>query len=183
MAIDANIVAALREIVKDPNGPNQPIIGTVTSVDESNNTCYVEPLDDSLPDYPLCRLMTDIDTGFLIIPAIDSQVTLISLGQGDSQIIQYSSLQSIQLNGISYGGLVVVQKLVDKINALENLVNQMIQNANVYVVAVPPGGGNVPFGGLFTPMVPPVPNTITQISPITSTASISSNYVMHGDGT
>lgn len=175
MASSADIIKALREALKDPNGPNQPTIGTVTSVDLTNNTCYVEPIDPVLPDFQQARLMTDINTGFLIIPAIESQVTVISLGQGDSQIIQYSALQSMQLNGLIYGGLVQITPLVAKLNALEVAFNDLLLAFNTHT------HGGVTTGTSLTA----IPTTIDPDPPLVLTVQpeLENITVSHGNGT
>lgn len=132
MSKNADIIKALRQITDDPNGVGSTVICTVLEVDMTLLTCYCSPLDPTLPDFIDCRLMTDPESGFLIIPSINSQVTVMNMGLGDSQVIQYSSVYSIQLNGKNYGGLVIIADLVDKLNNLEKAFNKLVGDYNIH---------------------------------------------------
>lgn len=158
MSRNADIIKGLREIIKDPNANGNITIGTVTDVDLASRTCYVEPIDEAIPDFIGCRLMTDIETGFLIIPAIDSQVTVMQLGQGDSQVIQFSTIDSIQLNGTDYFGLVQIVPLIEKLNALEIDLNELkvVWSALLTYLATGPGSGAM-IGATIAPLLTPYP--------------------------
>ena len=147
MSANANIIRSIR-LIAETDSDYYPIICTVKSVDLTTLTAYCIPLDTNYPDYSDASLMIDPQVGFLIVPSVNSQVLIQPMAGGGSYVAMYSSVDSIQLNGSDYGGLVKVADLVNKINALENLVNQMIQNAQVYTVTVPSGGGTVQFVAL-----------------------------------
>jgi hypothetical protein len=79
-------------------------------------------------------------------------------------------LDSIQLNGSNFDGLVKIQDLTTKLNNIENLLNQFIGIYNAHTHAV---------SGTATL----VPNTLeTQTLTPTQQADIENTTVKHGDG-
>lgn len=115
---------------------------TVESVNESERTCDCVAIsgkaESKIPDV---RLMSCIDDGLLLIPAIDSHVTVIVSKQNDPYVSLYSELQKIVFMGGEYGGLVKVTPLVQKINALEQQVNTLKQLLTAWVPVPNDGGG------------------------------------------
>jgi malonyl CoA-acyl carrier protein transacylase len=77
----------------------------------------------------------------------------------------------IKMNDGSYGSLIQIQKLVDKINAVENLLNGFIAlyNSHTHVVVAAPGTSNTTLA---------LENQ--NISPVTSVADIENDKITHG---
>ena len=164
----------------------QLIIGTVESVDEDKAICSVKIQNDvTLPNVSLQASICD---GLLIIPVVDSTVYVLTSKYNTPLVIQWSDIDkfmlqvgdsylevkndgSFQFNDGSFDGLVKVGALVDKINALENLLNGFITIYNSHTHTAPSGGG---------------PTSVTsatetqQISPITQQQDIENDKIKHG---
>lgn len=97
---------------------------TVDSVDEKTRTCNVTAVSGkseiSIPDV---RLMASVDDGMLLIPVIDSNVTVIVSTYGDPYISSFSELERIIFMGGDLGGLVKLLPLLEKINNIEKDIN------------------------------------------------------------
>lgn len=178
MSVNADIIRQIR-LIAETDIDLYPIVCTVKSVDLTALTAYCVPIDTDYPDIIDSSLMIDNQVGFLVIPSINSQVLVQPMFGGGSYVAMFSSVQSIQLDGSDYGGLVKVQELTDKINALENLLNELIGNYNghthigTYAVSGSSATGT---------SNPTLSQETSTISPITTTASICSTYVSHGSG-
>lgn len=115
---------------------------TVISVDEDNGTCFVNSADGGQSFNNLkVRYMSELADGDENIPEIDSSVTILFTQITEPIIVSTSWLQrktitigdsvidikkdEIILNDASFGGLVKVEELVQKINNLESLVNDL----------------------------------------------------------
>ena len=157
----------------------QLIIGTVESVDEDKAICSVKIQNDvTLPNVSLQASICD---GLLIIPVVDSTVYVLTSKYNTPLVIQWSDIDKFMLqvgdsylevkNDGSFDGLVKVGALVDKINALENLLNGFITIYNSHTHTAPSGGG---------------PTSVTsaiesqQISPITQQKDIENELIKHG---
>lgn len=158
------------------------IEGTVISVSEANRTCIVDPLADNYQgQIEEVYLSAQPNDGLIQIPAIGSVVKVcVCMGIDFPFIIQFSDLDkviiftdtSIQFNDGSFGGIVKVQSLVDKINALENKVNSIISTFNTHVHSgVTTGSGS----SAVTPTL--ITGTIT---PITQVSDINNTRITHG---
>ena len=188
MAQAANIIKYIRTI-SATTADYFPIIATIDSVvtdpsDPNYLTCYCVPIDPAFADYQYVRLGANVGSGqsqigLIAIPKKGSQVLIQPIDGGDAYICMTSEIESIYLNGNDYQGIVIVEKLVDKINNIENLLNDLISkyNAHTHVGTYAISGSNA--SGTSNPTLSTESSTI---SPITSTASISSNYVVHGSG-
>jgi hypothetical protein len=124
--------------------------GTVTAVDVSTRTCTVlVGSDQSEYELPGVRLMAEVDDGVLIIPSVDSPIIVGYSKRILPFVCQFSQVERvltvtggtsievkdglIQLNDGSYGGLVQVTALVKKMNALEDLLNDLITKYNTHI--------------------------------------------------
>ena len=164
----------------------QLIIGTVESVDEDKAICSVKIQNDvTLPNVSLQASICD---GLLIIPVVDSTVYVLTSKYNTPLVIQWSDIDkfmlqvgdsylevnndgSFQFNDGSFDGLVKVGALVDKINALENLLNGFITIYNTHTHTASS------FGAPTT-----VPSAIEsqQINPITQQQDIENDKIKHG---
>ena len=161
------------------------ITGTVKSVD--GNTCVVVIENDV--ELPNVQLQSAICDGLLITPKVDSMVTVITSIYGLPFVSQFSDIDNlylqvgdssltvnndatIQLNDGSFGGLIKIEKLVEKINALEDLLNGFINiyNGHTHVVSVAPGTSD-----------PTLATESQTISPTTQKSDIENSDITHGE--
>ncbi len=107
---------------------------TVDSVDTENKTCYCLPIDESKADLIDVRLMADNKTGFLIVPKKGSVVIVSMITNEAGFVSMFSEVDSIELNGSNYDGLVKIQELTEKLNNLEDAFNQhlLLYNAHTH---------------------------------------------------
>lgn len=106
------------------------ILCTVESVDSTKKTCVCEPVTGGA-ELMGVKLMAKNQTGFYIIPKVDSQVVVCV--QGDlSYVSMFSEVDEIQLNGDNYDGIPIISALVDKLNNLENAYNQFVALYNAH---------------------------------------------------
>ena len=143
-----NISQLIREIVKDPNAEMYSIPAKITAVDETARTCDVEPLNGSAEIFDV-RLQAQKDgaTGFVMIPKVGSIgiVTFINPATGylalttdvDKILID---CDVITFNGGTNDGLIKINDLVTKLNAVENDLNTL-KNIFTAWVPVPQDGG------------------------------------------
>ena len=131
--------------------------GKVKEVDAQNFTCDVA-FDNDVADMPSVRLKAVIDNkdfGLIEIPKVDSEVIIFKLTTSQWVVIKTSELDSIHLkigentlkinsdgftfNGGELDGLVKVNELVQKLNAIENKVNDLIAHYKTHNHAHPNG--------------------------------------------
>lgn len=127
------IRSAIQEISK-PVGEMYSIVCKVKSVDTTAKTCECEPVDGKA-DLLGVRLMAQAQTGFYIVPKVNSVVVVTMINNFTGYVAMFSEVQEIQLNGSNYDGLVQIQKVVDKLNNLENKVNTHITTYNAHTHA------------------------------------------------
>jgi hypothetical protein len=161
---------SLRTLTK-PNGNAYSKVCTVDSVDLVKLTCYCIPINDDA-DITEVRLMANIDNGFLLIPEVNSIVVVSFLSDSSAYVSLVSKVSEIQLNGTNYDGLVRVQELTDKLNNLENKLNDLITACSSQVVTLAPSG-TFPLASYFTSVTPLIPTQQIEIENIT---------VKQGDG-
>lgn len=125
----------------------QIILCEVVSVD--GVTCVCQPLESEEGEYSGVRLVAEEhSTNMLITPAIGSVVGIVpsnDLNTAEMFVVMFSQIDSIALRGDQYDGLVKVADLVDKLNNLENKVNDLITayNAHTHAVLSTPSVSNV----------------------------------------
>jgi hypothetical protein len=110
------------------------IVCKVDSVNASEKTCDCSPVDGKA-DLLGVRLMAQNQTGFYIIPKVDSIVVVTMINGFTGYVAMFSEVDEIQLNGDNYDGLVMVQELTDKLNNLENAFNNHILAYNTHTHA------------------------------------------------
>jgi len=160
----------LGELIKILSGKKQYFQHecTVVSVDETTRTCVVKPKNGDA-DLQGVRLQSVIssEVGIYVLPEVESNVIVGFLDEHEAFIIQTSKVskveiigvESIKLNGDSFGGLIKIQELTSKLNALVSDFNAFVQifNAHVHVLAGVAAG--VPVTGTATPTVSPAQPT------------------------
>lgn len=171
MSSNRTIKDAIRQLAKT-DGVHYSVLCTVKDVDTTNNICDCEPLDGGA-DLLEVRLMAQNETGFLIVPKVDSVVVVTMLNKYTGYVAMFSEVEEIRLNGDNYKGLVKVDDLVDKINGLENLVNNILTTLKTTTIPLAPSG-TYPFAPLYA--------SLNNITPITTVSDLENTTVKHGNG-
>ncbi len=154
----------------------QTVAGKVLSVDKTNCTCLIQPVDGTA-DIPDARLRASIDgasAGVVIFPAVDSKVICSMIMDSDEawSIIKMDEVESVLitvqtafkceikptgeliLNDGVLGGLIKINELLAKINALEERMNTHQH------LTTTPGNPTTP-DVVTNPLI--VPTTLTEI--------------------
>lgn len=158
---------AIKFLSKDGN-ETQFVLCTVESINTTNKTCVCEPVSGGAEIMGV-KLMAKNQTGFYIIPEVDSHV-IVCVQENLSYVTMFSEVSEIQLNGDNYDGIPIVGNLVQKLNNLENAFNQFVilYNAHTHVETST------------NTLVPSTLNTSVLIT--TTTAMLRNTTVKHGNG-
>lgn len=156
------------------NGVNKAVICNVKTgtVDLSKGSCIAEPLngDAEIID---ARFVSDISGKTMIVPKDDSVIVVQLFSPVSGIIIGYSVVDSISLNGNNYGGLVVSQNLLQKINTVEQELNNL---KTIFTSWIPVAGdGGAALKALSAAF------SATQITP-TIITDLENTTVKHGNG-
>ncbi len=154
----------------------QNVVGKVKAVDANARTCDVEVGGSYTRLGVRLRAIEDgAQKGFILYPKVNSYVH-ISMSDGNRNIwylSMASEVDNIELNGGQFGGLIKIQDLVDKVNRLENKVNDHINLFNAHIHDVP----QAPSGTL--PSAPTLSQD-TPIAPLTQVSDLENPIVKHG---
>lgn len=167
MSLNEQIKEAVKELSKKDSSFS--VVCKVLSV--TGDKCDCEPLDGSA-DLLEVRLQAQTATGILITPVIDSVVIVTMLNKFTGYVSMFSEVESIELNGSNYDGLVRVADLTTKLNNLENKVNSILTAFTTWVVV--PADGGAALKALTTPIS-------TQLT-VTTQAEIENKTILHGNG-
>lgn len=74
------------------------------------------------------ELSAGIADGLIVIPVINSKVYVLSSIYCNPFIIQYSDVSKYNMIGSEFGGLIKIIELTEKLNNLENKVNDILDN-------------------------------------------------------
>lgn len=164
----------IRQAIKDmmPEPESISILCTVVSVNSNEKTCTVKTIDTDVELYKV-KLMANNNTGFLILPKVNSIVVVSMVNEFTGYIGMFSEIDSIYLNGTNYDGLVRINDLVTKLNNLESAFNQHVTKYNAHIHS-----GGVLTGALTG--VPTVPETNTLTPTVKS--DLENTTVKHGNG-
>lgn len=141
--------------------------------------CDCESIEDKsvLEDVRLVADFKDTatKTGLVLVPKVGSIVLVSFLNNAEYFVAMCSEVDSIFLNGNNYGGLVKVVQLTAKINALENLVNDLITkyNTHTHLLTLSAGSGTA---------APTISLETGTIAPITQRSDIENTTVKQGNG-
>ena len=106
---------------------------TILSVDPSARTCNVIPIGGTaVTEIESVLLMTTVDDGLFISPAIGSTVKVTIPKKSNPFVSMFSeidtilfvTLNGIQLQGDEYGGVVIAPVLLAALNALQTFASQ-----------------------------------------------------------
>lgn len=162
MARETNLGRAIKLLANRGTASPFCVWGVVSNIDKTAKTIDVEPLDESAPLLG-CLLIAGDGVGNVIFPPLDSLVVVAKIAPELGIVVLFSQIDTMQLNGNLYGGLVKVQELTDKLNNLENAFN-----LHTHVLALSAGTGTA---------APPA-NTLT---PTTKT-ELENDTITHGNG-
>ena len=164
----SDIKGLLIRILRDEFDNKYAIVGKVVSVD--GNNIIIDNLETGAR-YSNIRLQANPGNGVLIIPKEDSFVIVGRLTGNAGYVAMVSDADSIQLLDGSYGGLIKIDELVAKLNALETYTRDLKTSLDTHThLGVTTGGG--------TSGVPPVPS-VTGI-PNTVNADLENEDIVHG---
>lgn len=159
---------AIKEIAGDQEERN--LFAKIVSVDVSAKTCKVNTLLDEMDLFDI-RLVANSGDGMFIIPSVDSIVGISMINEIEGYVSLYSQIDSIQYGDGSFEGFVKVIGLTNKLNALENKVNDMISIFNSHIHTAQ---------GSTAPTTAPTTNQSPTIS-VTSQSEIENDKITHGD--
>lgn len=101
------------------------ILGTIAAVDGNSKTCNID--DDGFMMYGIrLQSVTNAAAGILKVPKIGAQALAVKIEDGDGfMLLDCAEYDKIIFNGGTNGGLINIQSLVNKINAIENDLNSL----------------------------------------------------------
>lgn len=177
MNIHAKIGQAIRDIA-NAHVRDCFVFGEVSSIDLTTRTCEVL-ITSSETQYtlPNVYLQAAIGDGLVLIPTLDSTVLVYNDEKTHPVILSTSDVDKVymnsnlfQFNGGENGGLINIVPLVEKINAIEKLLNDLQDKFNSWVVT--PNDGGLALKTILT-VTPPIWNmphvTLTTKSDIEDT--------------
>lgn len=124
---DFNIISTIQKMAGSQNEDKVRLLQcSVDSVDSDNRICGVTTISGSANISFDAQLMAGVADGFLTEPKIGSMVYVLMSKYTLPFVVQYSDVTAYAINGDEYGGLVKVIELTEKLNALEQKVNQII---------------------------------------------------------
>lgn len=118
-----NIREAIQDIVNDKLKGGRIRIASVVSI--QGDTITVNMLDTET-EIDGVKLQAKSASGILLTPAVGSIVILGRISDFEFFVLMYSGLSEVKFLDGSFGGVVKVTELVQKLNNLENKVNALI---------------------------------------------------------
>lgn len=111
------------------------ILGTIAAVDETAKTCDID--DDGLMMYGIrLQSVTNAAAGILKIPKCGAAALAVKIEDGDGfLLLDCAEYEKIIINGGNNGGLINIESLVEKINAIEKDINNL---KNVFSISWTP---------------------------------------------
>ena len=141
MSTERDIKEAIRA---SANGGGGKTFFTAEVVKVTGDTCTVKSDDFEMSDVAICAIGGASGNSLVVVPKVGSTVLIADLSDGtrrDLCIVKYTEVESITINGGSLGGLVKIQELTNKLNALEDDINSLKQCFSLWVPASGDGGG------------------------------------------
>lgn len=110
-------------------------VGTVKEINEEERTCTVVPSNGNaeILDVNL-QANINLKNGIVMFPVIDSEVMVTFLSEENAYISLYSDIDRIVINNGENGGLINIVDLVDKLNTVEDDLNNL---KNIFALWVP----------------------------------------------
>jgi len=130
--------------------------GTCKDVDKNKRTCTFVPAGDDAERFDIrLQALMDSDKGFVMIPVEGSNIAVTFVNKSTGFVSLTEDIEEIIYQGGNNGGLVNIQPLIEKINNLENKVNELISHSSTHTHIVSS------FGSPSTTPVPVVSGVIT----------------------
>lgn len=168
----SDIGKAIRELAGVRNQDDVKLYQcNVNSIDVAKRTCNVTTITGNAILTFDAQITAGISDGFLIIPEIDSMVFVLSSKYSLPFIISYSDITDYIIMGGEFGGLVKVIELTQKLNNLENKINEIISTFGTHTHNVT----NV--GQQTAPTLTPINGSLT----ITERVEIENTKIKHGE--
>lgn len=121
------------------------ILAEVKKVD--GTTCTVAIDDLELSDVRLRAVVNEEESGIVVSPKVGSMVMITDLSHGnmrDWAVIMYSEIDNITINGGKNNGMINIQDLTDKLNALVDWCKNHTHDGVITAVS---GGSGAPATG------------------------------------
>lgn len=174
MNMRESIIRIVRPLLQPQN-----VVGKVTAVDANARTCDVE-VDGGYKrlGVRLRAIENGEQKGLILYPTVGSYVH-ISMSDNNRNIwylSMVSEVDNIELNGGQFGGLIKIQEMVDKVNRLENKVNDLVtkHNTHIHITTATVGPSATPG------TIAPTTTTETPIAPLTHVSDLENPIVKHG---
>ncbi len=105
----------------------------VDSVNEPERTCDCTPIgSEANTALPGVLLSAENNNGFLCLPVVGSTVIVAISTRNTAFILMYSDIEKVQFMDGSLGGMVKVIDLVERLNNIEDKVNDIITEYNAH---------------------------------------------------
>ena len=130
---------AIRKIVKDEFAETYGVPCIVDNVDDLELLCDCTPINGDATFLDV-RLQAGAGNGVVMLPTLGSTVIVQPINDVTGYVAYYSNLDSIKFLDGSYGGLIKIDDLVDKLNTIEDDINDLKTLFSTWVV-VPSDGG------------------------------------------
>jgi len=128
----------------------------VVSVDETTRTCQVTPINGDAQRKGRIQASLSLSEGVYIVPVVGSKVLLTFINNLTGVITRYSEIESFEIkisdkqinideneisfNGGSNGGMVIPLNAVNRLNIIEQDINDLKTAFSSWVVAPTDGG-------------------------------------------
>ena len=135
----SSIRNSIRNMVGGTNGLS---LFTAKVLSTDGETCCVDADGLVLSDVQLRAVVNGEESGILITPKTGSYVTVADLSGDLTRIVVvgFSEVESIKINGGQLGGLVKIEKLVDRLNYIENKIGDLMDVFNNWEPTPQDGG-------------------------------------------
>lgn len=138
------------------------ILAEVKQVDGTTCTVIIDELE--LREVRLRAVVNDEESGIVVTPKVGSMVMISDLSNGnmnDWAVMMYSEIETIAINGGKNKGLINIEDLTDKLNAL---VDWCENHTHSGVITAVSGGSGAPAVGTNGNTGKPItaPNTFNQ---------------------
>jgi hypothetical protein len=153
-------------------------VGTVVSVNKFEYTCVVkiEGSDETINDVRLLAASDEFENPMVAFPKVNSLVGIVPMFNSLNVygVFVTTEVDELVLRGDEFGGLVKVEAVTSRLNAIEQKLNNQISKWNAFAAAYVPGSPS----SVGTP-----PSLATQtITPVAETerSQIENEKVKHG---
>lgn len=174
---DNNVVSVEIEEMQYDNIPIKVLIDSASDISYPlvGTTVYVATLENN-PQFRFLLSTQDIDSiirsGLSIIDESsenrniditeDFNISSKNINISVTQNLEINANQTIFNDG-NNGGMLLLNNTVQKLNNLENQVNNIVSILTGITVVIGPGGGTVPFAPFFSSITPLVPTQASEV--------------------